>query len=464
MSMPIFQQFPHQLNDYTLLRLIESRPSTDLYLARQEHVSRTVILEVLRPDADDTSRADFLETAQQRAKINILHVPRVLEAHSEENVWYMAQELPAGTSLMEWLADGKNLTPLHAAKLLQAAAEMYENCNAAGKNTRALSWGDIFIDENGGAAFLSPIITGAPSSEDKTRHMQQLAQCIIPVRPTEGDACDKIEAMLQWLQFGYNGQQLDWVNISATAELVVNELSALELTSKTEEEVVVEVSRQRRQNRHIRRKILRHAAIILGSLFIILSIGSLGFVVAKQHTEELSPIGTEFILCKTPNGIVKAMRHPVSIEEYNRFLREWETMSPMERGILNEGMPSHISHHIPHDWNNIFIAASLRKEYQGMQLTPESPATNISYWNALAYARYKGGALPNMALLQAIHAELNENGVDEWVTDSNTGDSLAIYPSGCPFILDRSSISRPLPVNNRTWVSPRLGFRIIFNH
>lgn len=462
MSAPIFQNLPHQLDDYTLLRLIESREHTDLYLARQGHVGRNVILEILHPASQEGMLAGFIETTQLRAKTTLPHVTRVLEALQAGDVWFMAQEQPQGSSLMEWLADGRHLTPLQAAKLLSAAAEMYESCAESGKQALPFSWGDIFIDDAGTPHFLSPITTGEPADEDKSLHMQLLAQCIIPVRPLEGEGCDKIAAMIQWLQDGYEGQLLEWVNIAATAQVVISELSALEPVVKTEEEVVVEQSRQRRQSRQTRRKVLRHVLTVAGVLAITLTIGSMGIVVANLRQEQVSPVSADSVLCKTQFGTVKAMRHPVSIEDYNRFLREWETMTPEYRAVLNEGMPAHITNHTPTGWNDIFVAASLHKEYQGIQLSPESPAINVSYWNALAYARHKGGQLPNLALLQAIHAEVTPSQVSEWVTDTNTADALNIYPKGCPIILDTSSISRPLPVTNGEWKSPTLGFRLIF--
>lgn len=462
MSTPVFQNLPHQLDDYTLLRLIESREHTDLYLAQQGHVGRTVILEILHLDAAATMLSTFIETAQLRAKTQAPRLTRVLEALKAQDVWFMAQEQPQGESLMEWLADGRHLSPQQTAKLLQAAAEMYESCAELGKRVQPLSWGDIFMSEQGDVSFLSSLVPGAPAPIDKALHMQQLAQCIIPVRPIEGEGADKIDAMLQWLQEGYNGQLLEWASVAATARLVDSELSALAPVVKTEEEVEVEKSRQRRQTRQSRRKLLRQAMLGLGAAAVTLAIGSLGLIVANHRQELVSPVTADFVLCKTPQGNMKAMRHPVSIEEYNRFLREWSTMSPEQRAALNEGMPDHVTGHTPEHWNEIFVAASLHKDYQGQHLSPESPAINITYWNALAYARYKGGELPNMSTLQAIHAELHESGVSEWVTDTCEADILHIYPKGCPMILDKSSISRPLPVNNREWKSLNLGFRLIF--
>ena len=42
-----FPELPHQLGVYTLTRLIELRSNTALYEARQPHVDRAVVLEVL---------------------------------------------------------------------------------------------------------------------------------------------------------------------------------------------------------------------------------------------------------------------------------------------------------------------------------------------------------------------------------------------------------------------------------
>ena len=96
---PIFPEQPARLGVYTLIRLLGSHEHTDRYLASQEHVERKVIVEVLRPTAEEEEIGNFVGSARARVGSKLPHVAKVLDSGCADSYWYLTQDLPPGTPL-----------------------------------------------------------------------------------------------------------------------------------------------------------------------------------------------------------------------------------------------------------------------------------------------------------------------------------------------------------------------------
>ena len=84
---PIFPELPHTLGVYTLTRLIELRRNSALYEARQTHVDRAVVLEVLQPGVSHAEEVAFLAQARQHAAGSAMpHVADVFESLRAEGI------------------------------------------------------------------------------------------------------------------------------------------------------------------------------------------------------------------------------------------------------------------------------------------------------------------------------------------------------------------------------------------
>ena len=77
---PIFTSLPANLGVYTLTKRLGSHETHERDIAKQSHVDRAVILEVLRDGLPQEVLDAFLRNARARAAESLPHVGQVLES------------------------------------------------------------------------------------------------------------------------------------------------------------------------------------------------------------------------------------------------------------------------------------------------------------------------------------------------------------------------------------------------
>lgn len=458
---PIFPQLPRALGGYTLTRLLLVGPETELYEASQTHMNRPVIIEVLRPGLPREREAAFLNRARLCAAAELPHVPRVVETLMAEGVWFIAGEMPEGRTLAEIHASGARLSPIQICDIVEAAAEVYTMTEKAELATMALTPYSIFLNDAGKPSFLPPIRDGEIQEGDTACNMQYLAAVLEPLRPVNVEGENRVLSILQWLREGYEGQPVAWDTFTYVCGIVREQLSTG--TENNPENSRLSEARTKRHLHRLRRKLLR----ALG--FTVLALAAIG---GLSWLGTLYPQGEQPTLPAVHNGMLAAKRHgstqhilmrPVSIREYEHFINSWKLLSEDEKAAINRNIPDTCGEHIPGDWEQQLAAAANKGQYAGMELTPDSPVRNVSYWDALAYTRFSasGATLPDAAQLQAVHKAGGASKLSEWSATVAGDGWLGIYPDNAPLLMDMAHDARPLPAPDYAYRSPKTGFRIV---
>ncbi len=457
---PLFPTLPVTLGDYTLTHLLGCQPDSDFYVARQSHVSRRVGLEVLRPrDEDDYAArsAIFLNHARARVAARLPHTADVLESGtSPEGYCYICQDLPQGHTLVSMAAQGYTLTVQQACSLVLAAGEMYAACAEAGLAAAPLYAETIFLNRAGEFNVLSPVLSGQGNAESTFRQTQGLATAIRSVQPTNVPGQTRLETLLSWMEYGYEGRILEWSTICETATTIIEQLkpdSALQV-SRPE---AYDQGRFEREGKRRRKEGRRRTGLLGLAAATVLAMGGAGIMLAPQSPEMLSPVSGNHAYCKVGEDIVKVLANPVSIAEYQRFLEEYPLLDHGRQGSITTNIPPAESDPKPTDWEAMLTAAEQEGEWQGRQLTPDSPVTNVSYWQALMYSRYMKGKLPSAPLLAAVQNETGHSGIEEWTRD--TRPELQPYAKS-HIVLPAEQGASPIPENNPGTRTPQRGFRL----
>ncbi len=457
---PLFPVLPVTLGDYTLTHLLGCNGYSDIYVARQSHVERRVALEVLRP-ADEQSNgeqsAQFLNHARARVSARLPHTAHVLESGtSPEGYCYISQDLPQGHTLSSMAAQGYTLTVPQACALILAVGELCQTCAAAGLAAGPLRADMIFLNRAGEFRMLSPVLSGEPAEHETFLQTQGLANAIACVQPHNVPGQTRLSTLLSWMAEGYEGQALDWAALCETAGIIAEQLKP-EVTlhvARPEAYDKGKIERAGKRRREGDRR--RHILLALAAL-TVLGMGACGVLLAPDSAEPLPPLRGNLAWCKVGGKVVTTGARPVSIAEYRSFMETYATLDPGRQGSITTNIPPAETALAPADWEAMLAAAEERKDWNGRRLSPDSPVTNVSYWQALMYTRYLRGNLPAATLALAVRAEAGQPGIEEWTADTRPADEL--YAKSY-IVLPADANSSPIPENNPAARHPQRGFRI----
>lgn len=443
---PIFPELPASLGVYTLAQLLETREDGDLYTATQSHVERAVVVEVMRPGATREDEARFLESARMRVAADSLpNVAQVYESLKADGLWFLTQELPQGRSLAELAAAGERLSVRAVCRIIETAARIYALCAAAGLATREPSAASVYVDETDTPRFLSPVTAarGAAATPDAV-DMAALANALQGVRPKDVAGANRSLTLLHWMREGYEGQLLDWDTIGASARTVLEQLGE---NGEESAETAPSDASLKRHRRKERRKMLLKAGhlLLLGGIACVCALTGLLFPV--DRVEKLPAVHGEHVYVRTPGtrGLTAVLSAPVTYGEYGRFLKAWADMPADERAELCKGFYHMVDDPTPQG----------REEEDG----DDTVVTGITYYAALAYARYMKAELPTAAQLQAALPLAPFPG-QEWVR-SEKGDLPAdLAPEGALMMMQTGEPYAPRLITDPQYRDNQTSFRI----
>ena len=429
---PIFPELPTKLGIYTLTQMLSMREYSELYLAKQSFVERSVVIEALRPDSPPEVATYFRESWRRRASTALPNVSPVLEAVQMGSIFYLVQELPQGEPLMEMLEQDKRLTISQSVALVQRAAELYQACLDGAVAANAIYADSIYADGEL-IRFFSPVSTGEYTPEQQAEQMEALADTLEGLLPAKLLARERVKSAIAILRPNAQDDALpEWGQIARKWDaLKPRGLKALAAGLRSLKMYAKNLS-VKRMMRLIRRRIL----LLISLPFIIVGVGMTGHFIkiGAPEIEELPAVHDDIVYCEDAHRSYSVMARPVSIGEYAQFLAAWNLMSAAEREKLHEGMPASVGSHEPEDWRAQSRAATYKKEWQGMMLTENSPVCGVSYWDALAYARYAGGRIATAAEVKTARRYTVYMALEEWTSSMAEADfpfssRYQVYPA-----------------------------------
>ncbi len=407
---PIFTGLPTKLGLYVLEELLSTRDHTELYEATQSYVDRAVVIEVLRPDSPPDVAAQFQEDIRRRASVSLAHVSPMLESVQTGAFSYLIQERPRGNSLSALAEQGKKLSYSEGFSLVHAVAELYASCQEKGLAAAPPNPSSIYMD-SGEFTFLSPVEAGLADEAHRDAQMGGLAEVLELILPPEMLEKSKLSVVVHWLKNGYGGTALEWAPLLSAIATLRRSKGVRHSSVHHSDKSILHFFKKRYVKRALRAVYASRRRVAF-SIVAVLAIGCAGlFFSPRPLSPRQAPAATESgVYCSFKNAVWCVHPAPVSLKEYADFLKAYSAMNEKERQRLHEGMPSDITEHQPKDWDEQLASA------RGGGKSPENtPVQGVSYWDALAYARYAGEQLAPLELVRTARKHARQRRpIEEW--------------------------------------------------
>jgi len=380
-----------RLGDYKLLREIQRDADFALYEAEQTSIGRHVALKTLyRKHRKDIKWVQgFVNEASARASVNHPAISLVYECDQELGVNFYTLELVDAPSLSDLARRRSELDDTVLWKVLAAASSALIYLRDNGMSHRLFTSQSILIVKGAEPRIANPVRgRGNPLSvEEERKQMGLLADAISPFLKKSGT-----DPALFSLIDRMGTDRIDAINSIEGLRKALNPpdpkegLSTAELAKITEKET-------------------NRTALIVGSLigFLIVAGSIISFLVmgSKPEVRELD------LYTKIPAGIFPFQnggeielgefwigRYEVTISDYAKFLGDLEANPEKQLQVRHPDQPAEKTSYEPDKWHQYHRAALKGGKFSGSQIDPNCPVVGVDWWDAHAYATWRGGRLP----------------------------------------------------------------------
>jgi len=401
-SLPIHETAPVQLpeealpvgtrlGDYKLLREIQRDADFALYEAEQTSIGRHVALKTLyRKHRRDINWVQgFVNEASARASVNHPAISLVYECDQELGVNFYTLELVDAPSLSDLARRRSELDDTVLWKVLSAASSALVYLRDAGMSHRLFTAQSILIVKGMEPRIANPVRgRGNPlSPEEERRQMEVLADAITPFLKrsvTDPALFTIIDRM--------GTDRIDAINSIEGLRKALNPpdpkegLSAPELAKITEKETT-------------------RTALVVGTLIgLVIVAGVIAAIMmmsAKPEVRDLEDF-TKIPAGKFPfqNGEEVELgefwigMYEVTIADYAEFLADLAAHPEKQLLIRHAEQPAEKISYEPEKWYQYYAAATKGRKFLGGPIDPNSPVIGVDWWDAHAYATWRGGRLP----------------------------------------------------------------------
>ena len=388
------------LGSYRIERRLGSGKWGPVYLAIQTSVNRPVAMEMLASN-DEGARENFVATARAKAAVQHPHILSVYEADQAEGRYFYTHEYVDGLTLEQLRGRGEGLSEPMALQTVKYVAQALSHLHHQHISHSPPEPSDIYIGSDG-LPHLSNVALPTGELAAPQTEIQSLGAIIRGMLPG-GQAQDRgLQAMLLRMGVttpaGFQSWPALFQAITAIEPKVIP-ADAFKLSAQDEAAIrAVEAARKRQK-----------MTVIMSVASLIVLIWAIGFVfwwefmraTTVDHSDEmvLIPAGS-FLYGKEgdkqtlPDFYID--KYEVTIGEYEKFL-EYLTAHGNPTDFDSPLQPSGRTH-VPHDWNIYYGRASSSfagyRNIRGVPITVDCPVFGVDYFDAYAYARWKGRRLP----------------------------------------------------------------------
>jgi hypothetical protein len=492
---------PPRLGEYLLKECLVDGPLTRLWLAEQESVRRTVLVEELRPECADHGAA-FLANIRAKAAVDHPLIGTVYEAVAGPEGCFYARELLPGATLADRLKAAEPLKPVRVAYCLRRIAEANLYHEAKGHATELFGPEAAHIDDAGVIRLENLAVAGTRAADQSVRDVVHLGRTL-PALVADGlPGATRVLTLLSWMRGEQTAGPLGWKAIHGYCEQIEQQLADLMPAVAPMTKAVV------------RRKKPPVLPILAGALALVAVVLVVMLLIStSKRRSRPAPRGAlpEAVaipggLQPTPDGTMEQLRdfkiaaHEVTIGQYLEFLQALEEIAKAGRATLHDhdDQPAVKVNHVPDDWTALLTAARSGASWRGQPVTLDSPVVGVDWWDASAYAEWKDARLPTQeewfaALRQGL-ADPAKLAPGPWQTvTAATPDRTPIGLLGMAGAVAewtrRPAVPPDNPLGQRKWViiggsylkpangalarewtdnrslrRPDLGFRVVFDH
>ena len=483
------------VGDYLVGELLALGTNTKLWQATQQSVQREVILCSIDDNIknDDELRENFIKDVRTKASVDHPLIGSVLEAINEGSICFFALEKLKGNTLWEMHENGDSVTPLQVVRILRNIANAFQHFEDHTIATLPITAHDIFIDDMYHCRIANMAVSGKIDINTFTQDKQLIGQLLHDMLEPAQPGSTRTGSLLEYMTDTQREQPLTWKQIHDLSDEVERQLTESKPSS-------IQSSTMRmpaRGNTHLIGKIVTIIAVI------VITAGLAYYLINREPSPEARTLPDMVRIPSGhypgPDGFRIKVReywidaHEVTISEYAQFLDALELLSQENRAVFqHEDQPTHKISHAPDDWHTLYNAAQKGSTWNNLKIDLNYPVVGIDWWDAYAYAEWKGRRLPtreewytactstdkpetiqpsNWAPVDAADKTKNEvyglaGNVSEWTRKRSLNPADPTQPAR--YVICGASYLKPqYGVRAREWIDdrnirrPDLGFRTL---
>jgi len=410
----------NQIKDYLIGELICRGTHTLTWTATQVSVQREVVISNLRESFEHEEALVEAFFSDVRTKASVEHplIGSVLEAvHSDGHCFYAREKL-LGKSLEEHHEDGMSLSPLNMARIIRGLADAYKYLESQGVATLSVTPNDLFLDERFHCRMVNMVVEGEVDPMVFTRDKQLLGLLFHDLLDPNQPGSTRVGSLLDFMADMDREEPLTWGQIYDLSDEVERQLA------EPKKEVQIQSSTM-----PMKPFISLASAVKLGMLVTVLVIvaGLAYYMATRKEVPELRTV-KDLVLIPAgeypgPDGLAVKSRafridaYEVSIGEYAKFLTALSRLSDDQKNVYqHDYQPKDKTSHEPDDWSVLYGAAKEAGSWNGLQVDLNYPVVGVDWWDAYAYAEWKGRRLPSRE--------------DWYVAGSSGGDLVKLRGTG----------------------------------
>jgi formylglycine-generating enzyme required for sulfatase activity/CheY-like chemotaxis protein len=373
------------------------------YLAWQQSTSRHVILHVLDAEKaeDAAEREHFLADARAKAAVTHPYLLAVHEAGEVEGRPFYSSDFVPGHTLSAYADAGHKLDDRVLFSALRTAAEVSEHFKKQNLGRREIGASDILLDGSMRPRLANVARAGAPGEINEAAEVRSFAGAVEQLATPGSAVAVAVDRLIK-------NEGSDWSSVlkfAASAAPALAPKNAAKLSARSEK--TKQIIRQSKDQQKKRLLITAGMSLLLLLTAIYALFNLFGNKSARGVSTKLVKIPAgEFIYQDGQKVTLPDFwidEHEVSIADYKEFLDFLEANPGAAEKFAHPDMPEGKSHY-PLDWEDKkeldppawgYYRSALKGMYKKLfPLTVDSPVFNVDWYDAYAYAKWKGRRLP----------------------------------------------------------------------
>lgn len=390
------------LGQYKITKMLGDGKWGAVYEATQISMNRPVALKVLAPGLHSVAASKEQFIADARAKANVQHplILSVYEAGETGPYCYYTIEHVDGLNLSAYMLQNRTVDDPMALQLIRVAAEGSSFLNQNKISHSPLEASHLYIGSDKRPR-LANIATQHESHPETQREITSLAQIVRKVLPN-GRATDPgLQALLQRMAVPGNEGFLSWGALLQAVRALEPKVIPADAFKMSAHDVAaihaVEESKRRQKL-----AMILYSSVSLGLLLLVLVLVWWLFLRPSMRNFEKMveiPAG-EFIYQNGQKATLPAFwidQYEVTVGQYGQFL-DYLKAHPDEAAKFDHPDQPKGKSHTPKDWEIFYGRASAAlAKYRNVKFIPidlNCPVVLVDWWDAYAYAKWKGRRLP----------------------------------------------------------------------